>query len=217
VPWVSTVQETGDPLAIRSFSDTARVAISGFGRGKRVIGITGGQFSLIDLLRATLEHTGPADVTLSAWTAGIRDAEEAAWLVSTGRIRKLRWLIDRSFATRQPKYCRQVIGRFGDEAFVISNNHAKFFTVENDDWHVCCRSSMNLNTNKRMEQFDIDDCEPICRMFADMVDRIESAMPAGLRVPVAEVDAAFDVVGADLPKGQLSLLESLLSEPPLRF
>ena len=200
MPWVSTVMDNGSAITVRSFKASARKALEGWGQGKRVIGITGGQFSLIDLLRATLEHTGPAEVTLSAWTTGIRDAEEAAWLVSTGKITKLRWLIDRSFATRQPGYCRQVLDRFGQDAFVVSNNHAKFFTVENSDWHVCCRSSMNLNSNRRMEQFDLDDCESICRMFSDMVDRIEAETPSGLRVKVATVDHAFDAVAGKLPE-----------------
>lgn len=206
MPWISTVMGNADAITVRSFKTSARKALEGWGRGKRVIGITGGQFSLIDLLRATMEHTGPAEVTLSAWTTGIRDAEEAAWLVSTGRITRLRWLIDRSFATRQPRYCRSVLDRFGDGAFVVTNNHAKFFTIENEDWHVCCRSSMNLNTNRRMEQFDLDDCEPICQMFSDMVDRIEEEMPAGLRVSVATVDGAFDSMGAKLP-GQPDLFD----------
>jgi len=219
--WVTTTVDSAEVLAVRSFKVSARDALSDWGHGKRIVGVTGGQFSLIDLLRATLEHTGPADVTLSAWTAGIRDAEEAAWLLNSGKIRRLRWLIDRSFATRQPRYCHEVTQRFGSEAFVVTNNHAKFFTVENEEWSACCRSSMNLNTNRRMEQFDLDDHPAITGMFRDLVDRIEAEMPEGLRVTSAKVDDGFDVIGAKLPEretlGMALSLPFRPEGPPLKI
>ena len=49
---------------------SARDTIDGFGHGMDVVGLTFGQFSLLDLIEAALELTGPADVTISTWSAG---------------------------------------------------------------------------------------------------------------------------------------------------
>ena len=46
---------------------SARDTIAGFGPDMDVAGLTYGQFSLIDLIQAALEITGPADVTISTW------------------------------------------------------------------------------------------------------------------------------------------------------
>lgn len=56
---------------------SARDTIDGFGHGMDVVGLTFGQFSLLDLIEAALELTGPADVTISTWSAGFYDVEAA--------------------------------------------------------------------------------------------------------------------------------------------
>lgn len=96
--------------------ETAKQAIGRLEQNTRIVGLTKGQFSMLDLIRAVIEQTGPANLTLSTWTFGIRDIENAAWLITKGDIRQLRLLTDRSFATRQPKYCRRLVEVFGNEA-----------------------------------------------------------------------------------------------------
>lgn len=68
---------------VASAADT----ISGFGHGMDVVGLTFGQFSLLDLLHATLDITGPADVVISTWSAGLYDVDAARRFVEDGRIR----------------------------------------------------------------------------------------------------------------------------------
>jgi hypothetical protein len=172
----------------------AAEALRDFEQGGRFVGITKGQFSLVDILRALLDKTGPADVTICAWTSGIRDVESAAWLLRTGRIQRLRWFIDRSFVTRQPKYASEVRRLFGDDSLVESNTHAKLLLISNDDWKVTVRSSMNLNCNRRLEQFDVDDSADIHEFFSAMLDEIAEKMGPGLRKPCETVDAVFDQV-----------------------
>ena len=125
--------------------------------GGRLTGMTKGQFSLLDLMRALLDVTGPADVLISTWSSGIRDAEIAGWLLDSGAMTSLQWVVDRSFATRQPEYASRMMERFGPGAIATAEVHAKICLIAAGDWRIAVRSSMNLNRNPRFEQFDIDD------------------------------------------------------------
>ena len=182
------------PQTARAESSGVKSALAMIGeirKGERVIGLTKGQFSLIDLLKAVLESTGPADVTVSTWTTGIKDAEEAGWLLDTGKIRSIRFLTDRSFASRQPRYAAAMLRRFGRDAIVCTRTHAKFLIVRGDDLHVAVRSSMNLNRNPRFEQFDLDESPAICDWLSSHVDELVRDKTSGLAIDEAEVWAAF--------------------------
>lgn len=50
---------------------SARDALADFDRGMETYCLTFGQFSLMDAVEAILEKTGPADVAISTWTAGM--------------------------------------------------------------------------------------------------------------------------------------------------
>jgi hypothetical protein len=170
---------------------SAETAIGTLEPGCRILGLTKGQFSLLDLLRACLAQTGPAHVIVSTWTTGIRDADNARLLLDTGKILSFRLLTDRSFATRQPKYCAAIVRAFGNAAIRCTNTHAKFCLIQNGGWNIAIRSSMNLNRNPRFEQFDLDDDAQIVAFLREHADEMEDTMPAGLRPPYAAVDAAF--------------------------
>ena len=170
---------------------SARDTIGELSAGCRVIGITKGQFSLLDLIRAVLEQTGPADVLISTWTTGIRDAENANFLIQEGHMTSFRMLTDRSFVTRQPKYVARILEIFGPESIRCTKTHAKFAIIRNDKWNIAIRSSMNLNRNPRWEQFDLDDSAEISDFFTSLYDEIAETTPAGLIVESARVDAVF--------------------------
>lgn len=157
----------------------------------RMIGLTKGQFSLIDLIRAVLVSTGPAHLVISTWTTGIRDTENVEFLMQKGDLKSLVLLTDRSFVGRKPEYVQAIRRVFGDESIRITRTHAKFALIENDQWHVAIRSSMNLNRNPRFEQFDLDDSEDICKFFRDHITELMESSQAGLFVPCHEVDDVF--------------------------
>jgi hypothetical protein len=173
-------------------SGPAEIAIAGLVRGGRVVGLTKGQFSMLDLLRAVLDMTGPADVRLSTWTAGIRDVEGARLLLDSGRMTSLRLYVDRSFPSRQPAYCAAVQRTFGDAAIRMSRIHAKIATVHGGGWAVAIRGSMNLNKNPRIEQFDIDDSPEIAAFYGAHFNELDATTPPGVDVNTAQVDAVFD-------------------------
>jgi len=196
---IYTLAET-DPTPVDVImlpSEPASVAVRGLRRGGRVVGMTKGQFSLIDLIRACLDLTGPADLTISTWTAGIRDAANVGFLQEKGYIRALRLLVDRSFPSRQPKYCDTILRVFGAESIRITNTHAKFAIIRNESWNLVIRSSMNLNRNRRFEQFDIDDSIEIADFFDGLIKEMESSQAAGLYVGGAEVERVFATAQGD--------------------
>lgn len=170
---------------------SARQCIGRLVPGCRIIGLTKGQFSLLDLIRAVLETTGPASVVASTWSTGVRDAENAAWLVETGQITSLRLITDRSFPGRHPEYAAWLVRAFGPAAIHCTRVHAKIAIIRAPGWSVCIRSSMNLNRNPRFEQFDLDDDESICEFFETWVREIETTHPPGVQFDEAEAEAAF--------------------------
>lgn len=187
------------PEIIPMPSAPARAAAAKLKRGGRILGLTKGHFSLGDLIRELLALTGPAAVSLSTWTAGIRDGRAMAGLLEEGQITSLRLLVDRSFATRQPRYCAAIRRMFGDDAIRCTKTHAKVVTIQGGGWHITCRTSMNLNKNPRFESFDVDDNEEIWRFFEAHFDEMSARMPPGPKVESWEVDAVFEraLRGAD--------------------
>ena len=158
----------------RSFirGESAREALAEFNRETAIFGFTKGQFSLIDLLRAALEKTGPAHLTVSTWTVGGQDLTSLHDLLRDERILSVRFLVDASFQTRQPSIVKHLVGEFGVESMRVTNNHAKFFLLRNDTWRVSCKTSMNLNFNPRFEDFDISADEAL----HDFLDGVVTAI-----------------------------------------
>ena len=136
-------------------------ALRAFGHGCHIIGMTMGQFSLIDLIHAVLKRTGPADLYIATWSAGIKDAHQVRWLMDTDMIRGVRLLTDHSYVNRQKKYAASIEELFGAENIRCSEMHAKFVVIKNDDYNVTIQSSMNLNANRTCETFTVYESEEV--------------------------------------------------------
>lgn len=146
--------------------------------GDEITGLTCGQFSMIDILEHMLNEAGPADVFVSTWTAGIYDVERSAQLASGGKIRSIRWMMDRAMFSKSPQYAGPMIDQFGIDAFRDTNVHAKVTLVSSDTMRIVCRASMNLNKNLKTEQFDISVCDEIYDFYRRWADELwEAAAP----------------------------------------
>ena len=148
-------------------------------KGVEITGLTNGQFSLIDTLEHVLNEIGPADVLVSTWTMGIYDGARAEEFCQNGAIRRIRWLVDPSMFGRRPEIAGRLIQAFGADSFRAVNNHAKFATLCNENFQVCIRSSMNLNPNRRLENFDITEGPELPAFFNAVADDIFRRFPAG--------------------------------------
>lgn len=167
-----TVTTTAPTKAEIKRDATAREALEALGPGGSIITLTFGQFSIGDVIRALLDRTGPADVTISTWTAAKAEIEHAYRMIEDGRIQSMRWLVDRSFATRQPEYCRALLDRFGPDTIRTTRTHAKWATIVGGGLNLAIHTSCNLNTNPRLELIEVSDSAPLTDWFNGIADQL---------------------------------------------
>jgi hypothetical protein len=145
----------------------------------RVMGLTMGNFSLIDLIYGILQKIGGGHVVCATWSAGIKDAHQAKYLMDTNLVRSFTLLTDHSYKTRQNKYAVSIEELFGKENIRTSEMHAKFTLVYNDKVKITVLSSMNLNANKTCETFEIDMDAGVFDFYMDFVNHTFGSMPEG--------------------------------------
>lgn len=158
----------------------------------RLIGLTNGRFSLIDLIHGLLKMTGPAHVACCTWSAGIKDAHQVKWLMATDLVRSFTLLTDHSYKTRQNKYAVTIEELFGKENIRTSETHAKYTLIYNETWNLVIRTSMNLNANKTCESFEIDDDKEIFDFFMSFVEHTFGTMPKGFESSSFKANKSLD-------------------------
>ena len=148
-------------------------ALSDFGRGAHVFGVNKGQFSAIDLCSAVLELTGPADVSVWTWCIADYEVQAVTAFLGDGRIQNFRLVMDWAGAQRDMPLVGEMQARFGLDCLRVTKTHAKLVTVATPDgWRIVVRGSMNLNANKRFEQFDVCDDPAIYSVVRDLEDEL---------------------------------------------
>jgi len=158
---------------------SAKEAIGTIEKNTDVFILTYGQFSLIDALVAILDQTGPADVIISTWTAADAHLQRSAALLESAQIRSLRWIVDRSFETRQPEYCFHMRKLFGPGCIRAIRTHAKFMVVRSETHDIVVRTSMNLNENPRLENLEVSwDCG-MADFFQSIADELFDEVAEG--------------------------------------
>ena len=160
------------------FTDVSE-ALTGLKKDCRILGLTNGAFSLIDLIHGVLQKIGKANVTITTWSAGIKDAHNVKWMADSNLIENLTLITDHSFATRQKKYAASITDLFGAENIRTSEIHAKFVLIENQEYKICIRTSMNLNANKTCESFEIDENQEVFDFYNDFVKHTFATMQQG--------------------------------------
>ena len=151
---------------------TAAALIGPLSPGCEIFALTGGQFSISDVILHALDQTGPARVDIATWTAAIGDIRRAETLLTSGRITTLRFVVDPSFQARKPEFCAALVRTFGPAAIRTVPCHAKFVTIRNDRWSLAIRTSMNLNPNRRLENVEVSDDPDLADFLCGYVDRL---------------------------------------------
>lgn len=150
--------------------ESARRCIGPISKGCDIFGLTKGDFSMIDILRHIAREIGPCRIDIGTWTAASTDIKQAEAMLNDRNILSMRWLVDRSFPARQGAYFRSLLQKFGQDSVRLARFHAKFILLENDDYSVAVRTSMNLNENKRIEFYEISEGSPISGYLRQIVD-----------------------------------------------
>lgn len=170
---------------------SAAAAIAGLKQDNELYGFTKGQFSLLDLIIACLAHTGPARIFISTWTAARHEILKLQDLCAAGQIESVRWLIDFTFARRDPEAANQIRQTFGADSIRVSQNHAKFCLFENAMWRLVLRSSMNLNMNPRFEDFSLAHDPPLANFLTTIITEIWTKQRRGLQAESLAVQRRF--------------------------
>jgi hypothetical protein len=165
------------PIAKREIRDarrtkTAAEALDGFDHQTTVHALTKGQFSLLDVLTAITEITGPCALDISTWTAAKTDVGVVCDWLQAERITASRWLVDLTFQRRTPSVAMQIRNLFGPDAIRVAQNHAKLALLRNDEWSVVIQTSMNLNFNPRFENFTASDDPELCQFYQGIFDEV---------------------------------------------
>ena len=150
--------------------ESAARCIGEISKGCDIFGLTKGDFSMIDILRHVARQIGPCRIDIGTWTAASADIKQAFAMLEDKNIISMRWLVDRSFPARQGKYYANLLDKFGRDSVRLARFHAKFILLENDEFSVAVRTSMNLNENKRIEFYEISEGSPISGYMRDIVD-----------------------------------------------
>ncbi len=150
--------------------ESASRCIGDITKGCEVFGLTKGDFSMIDILRHVAKQIGPCRIDIGTWTAAAAEIKQAFTMLEDKNIITMRWLVDRSFPARQGKYYASLLDKFGHDSVRLARFHAKFILLENDEFSVAIRTSMNLNENKRIEFYEISEGTPISGYLKQVVD-----------------------------------------------
>lgn len=150
--------------------ESAARCIGRIEKGCDIFGLTKGDFSMIDILRHIAKEIGPCDIDMGTWTAAAAEITQAFDMLGDGNIRTMRFLVDRSFPQRQPKYFASLKAKFGIDCIRMARFHAKFILLENEEYSVAVRTSMNLNLNERIEFYEISEGSPIGGYLKQIVD-----------------------------------------------
>lgn len=172
--------------------ESARRCIGEITKGCDIFGLTKGDFSMIDILRHVAAEIGPCRIDIGTWTAAHSDVKQAWDMLEDRRILSMRWLVDRSFPQRQPKYYKAVLDKFGRDSVRLARFHAKFILLENDDYSVAVRTSMNLNENKRIEFYELSEGSPISGYLRQIVDYHFARPPEDSYAAFTDFDIAQD-------------------------
>jgi len=159
----------------------------------RIMGLTRGQFSLIDLVYSVLKKIGPSDVYIVTWSAGIKDVNNVKWMMDSSLIKKVRLVTDHSYKTRQKKYAQSIEELFGVENILTSEIHAKFVLITNDDYKIAIRTSMNLNANKTCESFELDEGGEIFDFYYSFISHLEANQVKGFVQDSEVVNKTLDL------------------------
>jgi hypothetical protein len=153
---------------IRGFDQTTDISF----------GLTLGQFSLVDLIEATLAITGPADVAVATWAVGYQDLEQLVRLREAKRVWSLRIVMDSSDKKGQAT-TRDVVAAVGLDGMRATRTHAKFVLITNPSWGVVIQTSMNLNLNERGEQFSMTNCQGTAAFVESVLSALWDEVPPG--------------------------------------
>ena len=111
--------------------------------------VSGGLWSLTDIVHYTLKNTGRAKLIGYSWSFTAPAAQKLIHLKSIGLIEEMSFLLDYAMS----KWSKGAVSVIEPHSAKVATTqiHAKGFVIWNDEWQVTCTTSMNFSNNPRIE------------------------------------------------------------------
>ncbi len=118
-------------------------------QGKTLHFVSGGLWSLTDIVHYTLKNTGRAELIGYSWSFTAPAAQKLIHLKTIGLISGMSFLLDYSMS----KWSKGAVSIIEPHSVKVATTqiHAKGFVIWNDEWKVTCTTSMNFSNNPRIE------------------------------------------------------------------
>lgn len=141
-------------------------------------GILAGQFHFINIIEYLVgqieAYKEPMTLDISSWTIAKFEASRLATISQSDYISRLRIIVDSSMLNLVPDSFDFLRGLVADDSIRLLRCHCKFALISSKTWNIAIRTSMNLNQNKRLENFEISDCIDLVSYMTGIVDDIFS-------------------------------------------
>jgi hypothetical protein len=173
---------------IRSQTLRRRVFTSRVGNAERcfgdiapdehIVGLTNGQFSMIDAVEHLAKQVSAQTIDISTWTTGVYDLERLAAFRQATQGAVIRIVVDKTIFRSRPEYSSNMIKVLGEECFRFAPVHAKVCVIRGK-FGAAMRGSLNLNRNERTENIDCNTDDSTVQFFADWFDALWDAAEGG--------------------------------------
>lgn len=152
-----------------------RRAIGSIYPDMEIYGILSGQFHFINIIEYIVSQIRePLNLDISSWTIAKFEASRLAAINGGEHIKRLRVIVDSSMLNLVPDSFTLLRGLIKDDSIRLLRCHCKFAVISSETWNIAIRTSMNLNQNKRLENFEISDCVILANYMSGIVDDIFS-------------------------------------------
>jgi len=185
--------------------------------GIEIFGLTRGQFSFIDILEHVVSEIGKCNIVIATWTAGNADIRKAEKFLKNGNVESMQWIVDRSFKKRKPELCELISNTFGQEAIRTARCHAKFMLAWNEEWKIVLRTSMNLNQNPRIENFEISDDPEFLNFMRTLAEEMFETNAANGNFSTAQQGELFKINFPETATLRENEEKLCLNTSPIRF
>lgn len=140
--------------------------------GDNIHTLTDGEWSLLDGVKQLLRAVGPSHFLCATWTLGYLDMVAVRKMLERGEVLSVRFMVDRSFKSRHPGYCLQLLHDFTAADVRVWSSHAKFVCLTGGAFDVIVLTTANLNKNKRIENFSVCADRELTAAYIGIADDI---------------------------------------------
>ena len=165
-----------------SHQEDAKKMIGDLNSGDLFFGITCGNISKVDLIEHCIDQVeGKVDLLIVTWTVADYDMSKIKSLIESEKIGGLKMIVDRSFVSRQRAFAEDLTRAFGPSVLKYQRIHAKMFCVIGENKQITCFTSMNLNENKRFENFVINVDNEVTQKAINFFNVVFSKSPSSVK------------------------------------